>query len=100
MAQRVATHLAAVTRDLEKLEPPVGDEAAVRKHYLEPLRGASEVLTEVASRVPLGSRFSETAAMLDSKIGLFSDADDYEFVVGYGLRQWWDGRNDEGAPSP
>jgi hypothetical protein len=97
-ARHVASHLAAVTEGVSRLEPPAEDAAAVQRHYVEPLMRASRVLTEAAARTPLRARFAEVVVSLDEQMALFTDDDDHDFVVTYGLPQWWEPRTETWEP--
>jgi hypothetical protein len=59
---------------------------------------ASQVLAEAAPRTPLRARIAEESASLDEKVALFTDEEDHDFVVTYGLPQGWEPRTGSWEP--
>lgn len=88
-ARSIASHLAAVVADLERLDPPEADAGDLEANYLAPLRLVSAALADAAASMPLRVPFAEAVKSMEEQVPLFPDDVDHNYVVDHGLPQWW-----------
>lgn len=96
-SRSVASKLTLVVQQLSELERPRGDAEEIELNYLEPLRRAERRATACARSLPLGTAQSDAMIAMDEALSLYTD-EQHEFVVRYGLPQWWLPRTEAWEP--